>query len=170
MYKQVIRYDIYLCKRCLEEHLCYQHQSTTDEINYKNIGDLINKVPEKCKFCGYTSFALGSYHQDVDDPAGLKSCKTDEYKAYDKLREEIQHQPEFDPALRAKLIESRRARSAASMAAVKVSANVPKCPTCGSTNVKPISTGEKAKGFFLAGIFSSNFGKSYQCGNCKYKW
>lgn len=48
--------------------------------------------------------------------------------------------------------------------------NIPKCPTCGSTNVRPISTTKKATGFILAGIFSSNFGKSYECKDCKYKW
>ena len=48
--------------------------------------------------------------------------------------------------------------------------NTPKCPTCGSTNVRPISTAKKATGFVLAGVFSSNFGKSYECLQCKYKW
>lgn len=48
--------------------------------------------------------------------------------------------------------------------------NKPKCPTCGSANVRPISTTKKATGFILAGIFSSNFGKSYECLQCKYKW
>lgn len=49
-------------------------------------------------------------------------------------------------------------------------ANVPKCPTCGSTNVHPISDGKKAVGFLMMGVFSKNFGKSYECDNCKYKW
>ena len=49
-------------------------------------------------------------------------------------------------------------------------ANIPTCPTCGSTNVRPISTAKKATGFVLAGVFSSNFGKSYECLQCKYKW
>ena len=48
--------------------------------------------------------------------------------------------------------------------------NTPKCPTCGSINVKPISATKKATGFVLAGVFSSNFGKSYECKNCGYKW
>ena len=48
--------------------------------------------------------------------------------------------------------------------------NKPKCPTCGSTKVHPISTAKKATGFVLAGVFSSSFGKSYECENCKYKW
>lgn len=49
-------------------------------------------------------------------------------------------------------------------------ANIPTCPTCGSTNVRPISTTKKATGFVFAGVFSSNFGKSYECLQCKYKW
>ena len=48
--------------------------------------------------------------------------------------------------------------------------NVPKCPTCGSTNVNKISSVKKATGFFAVGIFSSNFGKTMECKNCGYKW
>lgn len=48
--------------------------------------------------------------------------------------------------------------------------NIPKCPTCGSTNVSKISTTKKALGFVTIGIFSSNFGKTMECKNCGYKW
>ena len=49
-------------------------------------------------------------------------------------------------------------------------ANVPKCPTCGSTNVEKISTAKKAFGFAMVGLFSSNLGKTMECRNCGYKW
>lgn len=49
-------------------------------------------------------------------------------------------------------------------------ANVPRCPTCGSTNVEKISTAKKAFGFAMAGLFSSNLGKTMKCKNCGYKW
>lgn len=49
-------------------------------------------------------------------------------------------------------------------------ANVPKCPTCGSTNVERISTAQKAFGFAMVGLFSSNLGKTMHCKNCGYKW
>ena len=55
-------------------------------------------------------------------------------------------------------------------AKIKKEKNVPKCPTCGSTNVHPISSGKKALGFITVGVFSSSFGKSYECDDCKYKW
>lgn len=48
--------------------------------------------------------------------------------------------------------------------------NVPKCPTCQSTNIKKISVGSKAVGFATVGVFSSNFGKTMVCNNCGYKW
>ena len=48
--------------------------------------------------------------------------------------------------------------------------NIPKCPTCGSTNVEKISTTKKAIGFVAVGVFSSNFGKTMHCKNCGYKW
>lgn len=48
--------------------------------------------------------------------------------------------------------------------------NVPKCPTCGSTNVEKISTAKKAFGFAMVGLFSGNFGKTMHCKNCGYKW
>lgn len=48
--------------------------------------------------------------------------------------------------------------------------NIPKCPTCGSTKVHPISAGKKVVGFLAVGVFSKNFGKSYECDDCKYRW
>lgn len=50
------------------------------------------------------------------------------------------------------------------------SLNIPKCPTCGSTNVEKISTAKKAFGFAMVGLFSSNLGKTMHCKNCGYKW
>ncbi len=48
--------------------------------------------------------------------------------------------------------------------------NIPKCPTCGSTNVHKISVGSKVVGFATVGVFSSNLGKTMKCDNCGYKW
>lgn len=50
------------------------------------------------------------------------------------------------------------------------SANIPKCPTCGSTNVKHISTLNRAVSIGVFGLFSSKIGKNYECLNCKMKW
>lgn len=50
------------------------------------------------------------------------------------------------------------------------SPNVPKCPTCGSTNTKRISTANRAVSIGLFGLLSGKIGKNYECRNCKAKW
>ena len=49
-------------------------------------------------------------------------------------------------------------------------ANIPTCPTCGSTNVKHISTLNRVVSIGVFGLFSSKIGKNYECLNCKAKW
>ena len=48
--------------------------------------------------------------------------------------------------------------------------NVPKCPTCQSTNIEKISLTKKAVGGVLFGLFSSNVRKTMHCKNCGFKW
>lgn len=48
--------------------------------------------------------------------------------------------------------------------------NIPKCPTCGSTNIKHISTLNRAVSIGILGIFSGKIGKNYECLDCKARW
>lgn len=48
--------------------------------------------------------------------------------------------------------------------------NIPKCPTCGSTDISKISTASKAVSVGLFGIFSSKIRKQFHCNSCKYEW
>lgn len=48
--------------------------------------------------------------------------------------------------------------------------NIPKCPTCGSTDISKISTTSKAVSVGLFGIFSSKIRKQFHCNSCKYEW
>lgn len=48
--------------------------------------------------------------------------------------------------------------------------NTPKCPTCGSTNIKKIGTVNRAASVYAAGLASSKMGKQFECKNCGYKW
>ena len=49
-------------------------------------------------------------------------------------------------------------------------ANIPTGPTCGSTNIKYISTLNRAISIGVFGLFSSKIGKNYECLDCKAKW
>lgn len=46
----------------------------------------------------------------------------------------------------------------------------PHCPTCGSTNIKPISGTERVASVVGLGLFSKKINKSFKCLNCKCTW
>lgn len=48
--------------------------------------------------------------------------------------------------------------------------NVPKCPTCGSTNIRKISTTRKVAGAIGFGLLSKTAKSQFECKNCGYKW
>ena len=45
-----------------------------------------------------------------------------------------------------------------------------KCPNCGSTNTKYITTANRMTSVAMVGIASDKIGKQYECKRCKYKW
>ncbi|MGD0886040.1 MAG: hypothetical protein ABSA46_14425 [Thermodesulfovibrionales bacterium] len=48
---------------------------------------------------------------------------------------------------------------------------IPRCPTCGSTNVERISLRSKAGKVLLVGVFAiGRVAKSFKCNNCKHQW
>jgi len=51
-----------------------------------------------------------------------------------------------------------------------VNSNIPKCPTCKSTNIKKISATSKVVGGAMFGLFSSKVRNTFECKNCRYKW
>lgn len=53
---------------------------------------------------------------------------------------------------------------------ISVNKNQLKCPICGSTNVKKISTLNRTVSVATVGLASSKIGKQYECKNCKHKW
>lgn len=48
--------------------------------------------------------------------------------------------------------------------------NLPKCPTCGSTNIRKISASKKMVGAIGFGLFSKTARSQFECLDCKYKW
>ena len=48
--------------------------------------------------------------------------------------------------------------------------HLPKCPTCGSTDVDKISLSRKAFGGAMFGLFSSDVRNTMHCKNCGAKW
>ena len=51
-----------------------------------------------------------------------------------------------------------------------VEKNVPKCPTCQSSDLKKVSTASKAGSVFMWGLLSQKVKKQWHCNNCGYEW
>lgn len=119
---------------------------------------------EKCLYCG-------TFLQDteyiVDDVIDHGNLKPEIRKAI--FEKYIKNSPLYSEEA-VKDREEKESWERISLPSSYTPKNTPKCPTCGSTNVRPISATKKATGFVLAGVFNSNFGKSYECLQCKYKW
>ncbi len=49
-------------------------------------------------------------------------------------------------------------------------ANIPKCPTCQSTNIRKISTTSKVVNTALWGLFGTKRHKTFHCNSCSYEW
>lgn len=69
----------------------------------------------------------------------------------------------YEEAVVQNCIEADRARK-------QESSNIPKCPTCGSTNIKRITGTERAVSILGLGVFSKKINKSYKCVKCKSTW
>ncbi len=93
--------------------------------------------------------------QKLNMPEWLIARKQNEWK---KIREEIERE------------KSAQRLSQRNEQQIIRNQNTPKCPTCGSTNVKHISTLNRAVSIGVFGLFSSKIGKNYECLNCKAKW
>lgn len=138
----------------------YKYCPKCGEINF--IDSITN-----CHFCN-EPYVITDYKWSLDD--GDRNM----YKII--LEEYAKPNPLFDEELYNKRIALEKTQQQATLDMMYMEkqqaqrANVPKCPTCGSTNVEKISTAQKAFGFALVGLFSSNLGKTMHCKNCGYKW
>ena len=109
-----------------------------------DLGIILKKEPPKSHYC--------------DEPLVSRDHLVDAFTQQEKERQENIRQAQ------------QEARNNAIAKTNNTQSNTPKCPTCGSTNVKHISTLNRAVSIGVFGLFSSKIGKNYECLNCKTKW
>ena len=63
---------------------------------------------------------------------------------------------------------SDRAKLAHGASILEEQSRVPKCPTCGSTNIRKIGGVERGASIWAFGIFSKKINKTFKCNNCGY--
>lgn len=89
----------------------------------------------------------------------------------------IKSSPEFDQCLfdhRDDDLFKRRMENKAKLdhgkSVIEEQSNIPKCPTCGSANIKRVSGTSKAVSVAMFGLLSQKVKKQFHCNNCGYEW
>lgn len=117
-----------------------------------------------CRFCNHETFDTKYTIDDFlkGDLSVLKQKIIEEY---------AKKSPEFDEELeRKREEEEERSIHGRGTYTSTQQKNVPKCPTCGSINIKHITTLNRLISVGTFGIFSGKIGKNYECLDCKAKW
>lgn len=93
------------------------------------------------------------------------------------IEEYIKTSPELDPYLfehRDEILSQKssdlQAKLAQGKSILKEQSNVPKCPTCGSTNITKIGFGERMLSVGTFGLLSKKINKTFKCKNCGMTW
>lgn len=143
-----------------------------------------------CKKCGRIIFLFDSWKRICD------CCKSDVYPVPEQylssefsinedlkenfLNEYIKSSSEFDQHLyeereknsiqHAEDFEKYNSALNHGKSILEEKSIVPKCPTCGSTNIKRISTTSKVVNTALFGLLGTKRHKMFKCNNCGYEW
>lgn len=123
-----------------------------------------------CDCCKSTVYPVPDEYLDCE-------FSVDPNKKEEFIEKYIKSSPEFDPYLfehRDEILarENMKLNEALAHGAsiLEEKSRIPKCPTCGSTNIKSISGTKRWLTAGLFGLASSNINKSMECKNCGYKW
>ena len=147
----------------------------------KKCGRVVQRA-KICDICGSTTYQVPNQYLMKDIDILIDSKLEDQF-----IEECIKSSPEFDEYLfnnRDRIKAQKSAEYERDMAigdAIRQGAdvktafrnggqNMPKCPTCGSLNVRHISGGERVASVGFFGIFSKKINKTFKCGNCGYTW
>lgn len=121
---------------------------------------------EKCLYCGTILQDTEYICYDVIDHGNLKpEIRKAIFEKY------IKNSPTYSEEYAKKREEKQTRESMNLPSSYKPKeGNTPKCPTCGSTNIKRITTANRAVSVLTLGIISGKIGKNYECLDCKAKW
>lgn len=131
-----------------------------------------NNSEQKCDYCNNNleyipqQFLIGKRGIAINDE--LKDQFINDY---------IKSSPEFNQYLFEHREEdmfnkrmSDRAKLAHGASILEEQNRVPKCPTCGSTNIRKMGGVERGASIAAFGIFGKKINKTFKCGNCGYTW
>ena len=112
----------------------------------------------------YYYFRFDKYEQMTGKRAGYKSTPEEDKQRKQYIEENYgKNSKAYQDAVVQNCINSARERE-------QTNGNLPKCPTCNSTNLKKISTTAKVTNTVMWGILGTKRYKTFHCNQCGYEW
>lgn len=96
--------------------------------------------------------------------------KTSQDESFILAMDKLKSDDIIDFTLKLSQFKSDQQQSTPQYSITTSTTSVPKCPTCGSTNIKKISGGKRWLTTGIFGLASSDVGKTMQCNSCGTKW
>ncbi len=165
------------CSAILKEDdmtaLKFAQLSETEKDEYER--QLIEKMRNEIafseeKFQSYNSMKDGKFWSGFrpDKYLELHTFKKEEYREmYINWRKENEPFKPFPP------IDKEKARAYTYSTPVEQKQennNIPKCPTCQSTNIRKMGGVERGASIWAFGLFSKKINKTFKCNSCGYTW
>lgn len=140
-----------------------------DSINICPHCGYINSVFYECIYCLTKMSNTGVTRNDLND-----GVYGDKEKWEEEQLKKVRTNPEFSEEAYQDRITNDNDKYLDVAKQIPISPyvpeNAPKCPTCNSTNIEKIGTGERVVSAALFGLFSRKVTKTYRCNSCGYMW
>lgn len=131
-----------------------------------------NKSEQKCDYCNNLILPIPDEFLGGKSKLFIKKELKDQF-----INDYIKSSPEFDQYLFEHREEdmfnkrmSDRVKLTHGASILEEKSRVPKCPTCGSTNIRKMGGVERGASIVAFGIFSKKINKTFKCSNCGYTW
>lgn len=142
-------------------------------VTTEEIADLVNpKNKEICSHCqGKMQATQKDYYEYCDRADDIEEKTGEIIKVQELVRKDFFYgNPLFDKEKYESREQDDQERIARNKAGINPYGNVPKCPTCGSTNLSRLSGTGTFSFFGRFGVTNGNAGKTFKCNNCGYRW
>lgn len=164
-----INKKLYYCPKCLGNGKIRDYLTSNSGKKIEMFRDVINngfidlsKKVDTCLICnGY----IKETNLTIDEWRKIKTVSTDPDFVF--AMEKLKENDIIEFNLKLSQMQSNTPKQEQKSSNTD---NTPKCPTCGSPNIKKISGGKRWLGTGIFGLASSDIGKTMVCGNCGYKW
>lgn len=131
-----------------------------------NCGTLLHKDATTCHICNSNNIDTFESNALIIDYECIRHISHDPkfIKAMLELHEKDIIEYELKMSQFRNQVEQQKSNAA------QVQNNLPKCPTCGSTNIKKIPASRKMLGAIGFGLLSKTARSQWECNNCGNKW